>query len=65
MNGSLYNSPFALNESGISRIKTIDDVSQGIFAAVLLKYIDYLHRTSHRDTKLLFLAREGYFLQKL
>lgn len=65
VNQCLYNSPFALNEKGISSIKTIENVSKGIFAPVLLKYIDYLHRTSNADTKLLFLSREGYFLEKL
>lgn len=65
VNRCLYNSPFDLNEQGVSKVKTIESVSQGIFAPVLLKYIDYLHRTSRQDTKLLFLSREGYFLEKL
>lgn len=65
VNKCFYNSPFALKETGISMIRTIEDVAQGIFAPVLLKYMDYLHMTSHSGSKLLFLSREGYFLERL
>lgn len=65
VNGCFYNSPFALTENGVSKIKSVEDVAKGIFAPVLLKYMDYLHKTSHNDTHFLFLAREGYFLEKL
>lgn len=65
VNQCLYNSPFALRENGISKINSIRNVSQGVFAPILLQYIDYFHHTSHKDTILLFLAREGFFLEKL
>ena len=60
-----YNSPFALRDNGLPRLKDIRSVSQGVFAPVMLKYVDYLHKTSKSDSRLLFLAREGYFLEQL
>ena len=65
VNQYLYNSPFALTADGFSKIKTVGDVANGIFAPVLLKYVDFMHNTSRLDTNLLFLSREGYFLEKL
>lgn len=65
VNKCLYNSPFALQKNGLFKMKSTEDVSGGLFAPVLLKYINYLHKTSNKDTTLLFLAREGYFLEKL
>ena len=65
INECLYNSPFALREDGLPRMKSVKEIANGIFAPVLLKYIDFLHKTSRKNTKLLFLSREGYFLEKL
>ena len=65
VNQCFYNSPFALRENGLPKLKSIRNVGQGIFAPVFLKYMDYLHKTSRKDAKLLFLSREGYFLEKL
>ena len=65
VNQCFYNSPFALRENGLPKLKTIRDVGQGVFAPSLLKFMDYLHKTSRKDAKLLFLSREGYFLEKL
>lgn len=65
VNKCLYNSPFALKKQGFSQIDELENVIEGIFAPLFLQYMDYLHRTSHEDTKLLFLSREGFFLQKL
>lgn len=60
-----YNSPFALCSNGLPKLRTIEDVSAGVFAPVFLKYMDFLHKTSRSDAKLLFLSREGFFLEKL
>lgn len=65
VNKCLYNSPFALNERGFSVVNSIEDTVEGLIAPLFLKFMDYLHNTSHSDTILLFLSREGYFLQKL
>jgi len=65
VNACLFNSPFALTERGISKVKTVEQVSKGIFAPIMLKFIEFLHRTSRADARLLFLAREGYFFEKL
>ena len=65
VNKCLYNSPFALKGNGISQICRLEDVIEGLIAPLLLKYMDYLHNTSRENSTLLFLSREGYFLQKL
>ncbi len=65
VNQCLYNSPFALREGGISKIKTVEAVSQGVFAPALMQFMAYLQGTSREDSVLLFLSREGYFLEKL
>lgn len=65
VNKCLYNSPFALKGNGISQICRLEDVIEGLIAPLFLKYMDYLHNTSRENSTLLFLSREGYFLQKL
>ena len=65
VNKCLYNSPFALKGNGISQICSLEDTIEGLIAPLLLKYMDYLHNTSRENSVLLFLSREGYFLQKL
>lgn len=65
VNQCLYNSPFSLTKDGISKLNTIEDVASGILAPIMLKYIDFLHKTSCFDTEFLFLSREGFFLEKL
>lgn len=65
VNKCFYNSPFALKENGFSRINALENMIEGIFAPLFLQFMDYLQRTSHKNTRFLFLSREGYFLQKL
>lgn len=65
VNKCLYNSPFALKSNGISQLHDLEDVVEGLFSPLLLKFMDFLHNTSREDSVLLFLSREGYFLQKL
>ncbi len=65
VNGCLYNSPFALNGNGVPEIGNLQVLIQGIFAPVFLQFMDYVQKSSRQDSKLLFLAREGYFLEKL
>lgn len=65
VNKIMYNSPFALRWEGTSILNKIEDVSQAIFAPVFLQFVSYIHKVSEKDTKLLFLAREGFFLRQL
>ena len=65
VNACEYNSPFSLRGNGFPTMKTIQSVGRGVFAPILMKYMEYLHETSRSDAKLLFLSREGYFLEKL
>lgn len=65
VNKCLYNSPFDLTNEGFSRIGSPEKIAQGLFAPLFLKFMQYLQQTSRTDSNLLFLAREGYFLEKL
>lgn len=59
----LYNSPFALKANGSVQLKDLEEIAQGIFAPVFLVFLQFLEKAS--ADKLLFLSREGCFLQKL
>lgn len=65
VNRYLYNSPFGLTANGGPCIETIDELSKGVYGPLFLLFCEYIHKTSHKNTILLFLAREGYFFQKL
>lgn len=65
VNKCLYNSPFALTEKGIPEVKDLENMIQGIFGPLFLKFMDYLQKSSSEKNKLLFLSREGYFLERL
>ena len=65
VNHCLYNSPFALRDTGFAQINSLKDASQGIFAPLFLRFSQYLSDTCSTGQVLLFLSREGYFLQKL
>lgn len=65
VNQCLYNSPFALRENGTVRLTDIDNAVQGLFAPIFLQFMSYLQGTSRKNEVLLFLSREGYFLEKL
>ncbi|GLC82493.1 hypothetical protein [Lacrimispora brassicae] len=65
INQCLYNSPFSLTRDGISKVSTIEGMSSGILAPIIVKFIEYLQATSCSDTEFLFLSREGFFLEKV
>lgn len=65
VNQYLYNSPFALKEGGISQLESMEAVGAGIFAPLFLAFAEYIQNTSNKDSEILFLAREGYFLMQL
>lgn len=65
VNQCLYNSPFAMGENGVPCLDSPDKLSRGIYGPLFLAFCEYIHKTSRDNTKLLFLAREGYFFQKL
>ena len=65
VNQCFYNSPFALHDIGFAQINTLKDAAQGIFAPLFLCFSQYLSDTCSTERVLLFLSREGYFLQKL
>ena len=64
----LFADPFLLNESrGRYNIRTLHDLGYMLYGPVLFTYIIWLRRMLQADQvdTVLFLAREGYFLQKL
>lgn len=65
INGCFYNSPFALDASGVAKIHSIEVAAEGIFAPLFLCFSQFLEKSCMENQTLLFLSREGYFLQKL
>lgn len=65
VNQFFYNSPFALSEKGFTEITSIEQAAKGIFAPLFLCFAQYISKTSTPNNTLLFLSREGYFIQKL
>lgn len=65
VNQCFYNSPFALQANGIAQVNSIDIAAQGIFAPLFLCFCQFLEESCTKQQTLLFLSREGYFLQKL
>lgn len=63
INVVMYNSPFALKNSGTARLSTAQEAAEAIFAPMFMSFADFM--TGMESKKLLFLAREGYFLQQL
>lgn len=65
VNQCFYNSPFALKDGGVALVNTVAMAAEGIFAPLFLRFSQFIKETCTEDRVLLFLAREGYFLQKL
>lgn len=59
INKTIFNSPFSSNQ-----INTLEDFGYAFYGPILNEYLKYIS-TNTKDTTLLFLAREGYYLQKL
>ena len=65
INVELFNSPFALENSRTLKSISNDLAGQAMFGALLTGFIQKIDRNVNAEQVLLFLAREGYFLQKL
>ena len=63
VNAHLYNSPFALGARGHARLSDCEEVASSFFAPMFMVFADFISR--EKAGKLLFLAREGQFLQRL
>lgn len=65
INEKLYNSPFALDMNGKCEINTEMDFGFVAFGGLMTAFMQWIVAKSDENTQLLFLAREGYFLEKL
>lgn len=63
VNGYLYNSPFALSKTGHARLSEYETAASAFFAPLFTVFAQFLCRQEAK--KMLFLAREGQFLQRL
>ena len=65
VNKYLYNSPMALRTDGSVECSGVRAVAEGVVGPIFLAFMEYLEDTTSNDERLLFLAREGWFLQRL
>lgn len=65
VNKYLYNSPMALRADGTVECPSVGAVSEGVLGPIFLAFMEYLEDVTNSDERLLFLAREGWFLQQL
>ena len=65
INHYLFNSPFALDENCKLRAVENTDIAKAVFAPLLLSFVQSIEDAADDDQQLLFLSREGFFLQKL
>lgn len=65
VNKHLYNSPVALNTEGTAECCEFAAVAEGIVGPIFLAFMEYIEDTTYDSELLLFLAREGWFLQRL
>ena len=65
INNCLYNSPFKKTDEEI--INNFHDFGYSIFGPIFIKYMNFLQKNmiENKYNKILFLAREGYYLQKI
>lgn len=61
VNKCLYNSPFALTEKGIPEVKDLENMIQGIFGPLFLKFMDYLQKSSSEKINCYFYQEKGIF----
>lgn len=65
INNNLFNSPFALNEEGkTSLIKDLYSYGYSILGPIFLYFFIWLLNNVKENETLLFISREGYYLQK-
>jgi len=66
VNKSLFNSPFALNSRlDGGAVNDFYNYGYSILAPVFLYFFQWLTRTIGKDAELLFVSREGHYLQKI
>ena len=58
-NAQIFNSPFS------SSVDSLEKISKTFISPIIFDYLKFLNENSKEDDILLFLAREGYFLEKL
>jgi len=63
INKGLFNSPFAINDNKI--INTTYNLGYAILGPLFLYYFNWLINSLEENAKLLFVSREGYYLQKI
>lgn len=64
----IFNSPFALsNTRGQVSIDNLENLGYSLFAPILFNYITWILKENlkNKTDKILFVARDGYFLEKL
>ena len=60
INKNLFNSPFSN-----LKVNDLSTFATAFYAPMVLEFIKYIDNSSKKDDNLLFLAREGYYLQDL
>lgn len=65
VNKILYNSPFSLQYNKGSIIQNLKDYGYALLGPVILTYFQWLIKNIDNNYNLLFVSREGYFLQKI
>lgn len=65
VNKVLYNSPFSMQYNKGSIIQNLKDYGYTLLGPVILTYFQWLRKNIDNNYNLLFVSREGYFLQKI
>lgn len=66
VNKSLFNSPFALNNKlDGGAVNNFYDYGYSVLAPVFLYFFSWLNKTLSSDAEILFVSREGHYLQKI
>ncbi len=65
VNNILFNSPFNLQQSKGVRIDDLKSYGYCLLAPVIFTYFQWLIKNIDKNYNLLFVSREGYFLQKI
>ena len=65
VNKILYNSPFSLQCNKGSIIQNLKDYGYALLGPIMLTYFQWLNQNIDNNYNLLFVSREGYFLQKI
>lgn len=65
INNGIYNSPFSLKKNGEPEFESEDQMGYISLGVLFSKFTEWIVEKKIDQSKLLFLAREGYFLQKI